>query len=204
MGDDYTSNVPIAFGMLLEEIEAEIDYINQIGASFLDKRDYESSKKALERAEKLTQLEDRVAKLLEEWKGLSAVGVREKLEEPDSKLRPKQAKTSEVKRRNFGRLPRGQKTSESQFFIPILRALDDMGGSAKVGDVLHRVAEIMQPILRDIDYQKLPSPPNEPRWRNTAQWARYRMIRNGLLKNDSKRGVWEITKKGRRTLEESD
>ncbi len=38
------------------------------------------------------------------------------------------------------------------------------------------------------------------RWRNTAQFARNTMVRKGLLKSNSARGIWEITEAGRRFL----
>jgi restriction system protein len=39
-----------------------------------------------------------------------------------------------------------------------------------------------------------------PRWRNTAQWARNSLREEGLIRDDSPRGIWEITDKGRQWL----
>jgi len=50
----------------------------------------------------------------------------------------------------------------------------------------------MQGVLKDVDHQPLASDPDLPRWRNTAQWARAAMVREGLIKGDSRRGIWEI------------
>uniref|UniRef100_A0A7C3EZC1 Restriction system protein Mrr-like N-terminal domain-containing protein n=1 Tax=candidate division WOR-3 bacterium TaxID=2052148 RepID=A0A7C3EZC1_UNCW3 len=41
------------------------------------------------------------------------------------------------------------------------------------------------------------SDPETIRWRNAAQWARYNMVKQGWLKSNSPRGVWEITEAGR-------
>jgi len=60
----------------------------------------------------------------------------------------------------------------------------------------------MKPVLKKVDYDPLASGPDNPRWRNAAQWARNSMIRDGLLKGDSPRGVWEISDKGRAALKE--
>ena len=57
-----------------------------------------------------------------------------------------------------------------------------MGGAGKVAEVLARVGEAMKGTLRDVDYQPLGSSPDMPRWRNTAQWARNSMVKEGLLK----------------------
>jgi restriction system protein len=45
--------------------------------------------------------------------------------------------------------------------------------------------------------------PDNPRWRNAAQWARNSMVNEGLLKKDSPRGVWEISDKGKQYLTQS-
>ena len=58
----------------------------------------------------------------------------------------------------------------------------------------------MQRILRDVDYQPLASDPDRPRWRNTGQWARNRLVKEGLMRGDSQHGVWEINDAGRRYL----
>jgi hypothetical protein len=61
----------------------------------------------------------------------------------------------------------------------------------------------MRGVLKEVDYDPLASDPDLPRWRNAAQWARSMMVKEGLLKADSPRGVWEIADKGRAVLQES-
>ena len=100
-------------------------------------------------------------------------------------------------RRNLGRLPRGIRTPESAFTKPILEALVELGGSAPVSNVLDLVEPQLKSKLKDVDYQPLPSDPNTLRWRNTAQWTRHDLVNQGFLKNDSPRGIWEISEKGR-------
>lgn len=75
-----------------------------------------------------------------------------------------------------------------------------MGGSGKVINVLDRVGQIMKNILKKPDYESLASGNDTPRWRNAARWARNSMVNEGLLKNDSPRGVWEISDKGKEFL----
>jgi hypothetical protein len=95
--------------------------------------------------------------------------------------------------RTGDRLPPGVRTPESAFVLPILRALDELGGSATMQHVLEKVGVAMKERMRDVDYQSLKSDPGRPRWNNTAQWARNSMVEEGLLKKNSPRGVWEIT-----------
>jgi hypothetical protein len=56
-------------------------------------------------------------------------------------------------------------------------------------------------MLNEYDLQPLACNPDNPRWRNAAQWARNSMVNDGLLRNDSPRGEWEITATGRQWLE---
>jgi restriction system protein len=39
-----------------------------------------------------------------------------------------------------------------------------------------------------------------PRWRCTAEWMRNSLREEGLIPDDSPRGIWEITDKGRQWL----
>lgn len=98
------------------------------------------------------------------------------------------------------RLAKGQRTHDKEYTRPILQALIDLGGSAKSSEVLPRVELYMRPILKPVDYDPLPSDPQSPRWRNAAQWVRYTLVQEGLLRPDSPRGVWEITEVGRQFL----
>lgn len=190
MIENNPSNVSSAFEMLLEEVEAEIDFVNGVGAKAFEGRDYDKAKEALERSGTLTAFRDRVAALRKEWEEMAAVAERDEDEE------------TRTARRNLGKLRKGVRTPESAYYQPILQVLDQMGGSGKVAEVLERVGQIMKPVLKKVDYDPLASGPDNPRWRNAAQWARNSMIRDGLLKGDSPRGVWEISDKGRAALKE--
>ncbi len=89
---------------------------------------------------------------------------------------------------------------EEAYFGPILTTLLEEGGRAKMADVLPSVEKRMQGILKKVDYEPLASDQDMPRWRNTAQWARNSMVKDGLLKGDSPRGIWEISHAGRAWL----
>lgn len=186
MIENQPQDVSLAFEILLEEVEAEIDFINGVGAKAFEVRDYDRAKEALERAGVLTVFRDKIAALRREWDLLAAAAEREEDEE------------TRAERRNPGRLRKGVRTPESRYYEPILNMLVDMGGSGKVADVLEKVERVMRPVLKPIDYEPLASDPDNPRWRNAAQWARNSMVKEGLLKPNSPRGVWEISDSGRR------
>jgi len=102
----------------------------------------------------------------------------------------------------MGRLQRGVRTPEDAFYQPILKVLNESGGSAKVNDILAKVKQLMSGVLTQVDYEPLPSQPETPRWSNAAQWARNTMVKEGLLKSNSPWGIWEITDAGRKYLTE--
>lgn len=188
MIENNPTNVTSAFETLLEEVEAEIDFVNGVGARAFEGRDYDRAKEALERTGALTGFRDRVAALRKEWGLLAAAAAQEEDEE------------TRVRRQDLGKLRRGVRNPSESYIRPILQALSEMGGRGETAAVLDRVGEIMKPVLREVDYQPLASNPDNLRWRNAGQWARNSMVNEGLLKADSPRGVWEISEKGRAGL----
>lgn len=85
------------------------------------------------------------------------------------------------------------RTSEKEFYGPILSALIDMGGDGTVAQVLKRVEVSLH--YREADRDLVAK--GEERWRNTARFARKDLVELGLLQQGSPRGRWEISDKGR-------
>jgi hypothetical protein len=113
---------------------------------------------------------------------------------PDESQPPPVAQTDEPGERRT-KLKRGLRTPETAFYVPILQALDELGGTARTAEVVKRVGEFVANVLSPDDREPLPST-GLPRWENTTQFARYSMVRAGLLKPDSPRGTWAISAKG--------
>lgn len=192
MIENNPTNLVAAFEMLLEEIEAEIEFTSKVGAQAFESRDYERARKALERAAQITAFRDKADALRREWDALT--GGRSDDEEGDDEQRSG--------RRDLGRLARGLRTREDAYRLPILQALVDLGGHAPMAEVLEDVRQRMQTTLKEVDFQPLASDPDLLRWRNTAQWAKSAMVKEGLIKSDTRRGIWEISDPGRRFLQE--
>lgn len=93
-----------------------------------------------------------------------------------------------------------RQTPHQGYRLPILRALVAMGGSGEVSKVMQRVAEEMKHSLTPWDRQDISS--GMVRWEKAANWERFEMVREGLVKADSPRGLWEVSDKGRRYLTE--
>jgi hypothetical protein len=92
------------------------------------------------------------------------------------------------------RAPRGALLPESEYELPILRALDERGGSAPASHVIERVGELLAGRLTATDEELLAS--GLVRWRSRTQFVRLRLAQRGDMKSDSPRGVWEISPQG--------
>jgi restriction system protein len=95
-------------------------------------------------------------------------------------------------------MTRKKKEEGSQFvryFGPLLDALRGLGGSGTPDEVVERIAKDLG-LSDEIQNELLSS--GEPRYRNQVAWARFYLVRAGLL-DSSKRGVWSLTERGRGT-----
>lgn len=146
-------------------------------------RNFDDAQWALDQARTLSQLRERVEKLQAEFEDL----LGEATEAPDDRRR----------------LRAGLRTPDAAYNRPVLEALVELGGRANLNDVLELVHKKMRNQLNEHDHAPLPSDGVTPRWRNTAQWARYNLRQQGLLRDDSPRSIWEISEKGRAWLEEN-
>lgn len=82
-----------------------------------------------------------------------------------------------------------------RYFGPLLTALRGLGGSAKAEEAVDRVADDLK-LADDVLNETLPS--GGSRFRNQVAWARFYLVREGLI-DSSKHGVWSLTEKGFRT-----
>jgi uncharacterized protein with von Willebrand factor type A (vWA) domain len=187
--------VYIAFELLLEEIEKAVNIISNEAEQHLKAKDFDKVKALAEYAEQLKDLREKVKALQGEYQTI----VRIFSEKIPTQVQREQVKPTQVRKKKVKeRLKKGLRTPEKQFIIPILEAIIELGGRAKVKDVLERVHDKMKGILNEYDYKPLPYNTKQKRWENTAQWARMMMVEKGLLAKDSPRGIWEITEEGRK------
>lgn len=80
-----------------------------------------------------------------------------------------------------------------QWFGPLLDALRALGGSGTPDEVVDQIARTLKIPDKQLN-ETLPS--GELRFRNQVAWARFYLVREGLL-DSSRRGVWSLTEKGR-------
>ncbi len=84
-------------------------------------------------------------------------------------------------------------TSQSILREYIIQALKEFGGSARRSDVLERMREMLKDRLTPRDFEKRGD--RVIIWENNACWERAAMVREGILKDESKFGYWELAEK---------
>jgi len=93
------------------------------------------------------------------------------------------------------RPPRGMLLEERAYVLPILRTLEQAGGSAPKAEVLAALHVGLKDRLTTSDLGHLAD--GQVRWHNRAVWVRNYMADAGLISRRSPRGLWEITDAGR-------
>lgn len=181
------NDVMAALENFLKEIEIVIKGFNQEGAVALNRGNYKAAKDMIDKAEEVTAFRERIKELKEEWE--------KSFVKKSSKISASEGATTAPIRG----LKRGLRTPRKSYRLPILEALEELGGSAPIGDILESVYKKMRDRLTEYDHQPLPKS-GMLRWRNTAMWCRYDLKEEGLLASNSPRGVWEITSAGRAEL----
>lgn len=86
---------------------------------------------------------------------------------------------------------REPKTSKEVLRKEIVRALEALGGTGQVQQVLDKMEEQLEGNLLPRDLETLSA--GDLVWKNNAKWERYRMALDGILKSDSRRGTWELS-----------
>jgi restriction system protein len=83
--------------------------------------------------------------------------------------------------------------------IPLLKTIEELGGSGKTTDIYPRVTKYFPQLTEEDLIAKLPSSPSTYKWQNLVQWCRQGLVDKGEI-DGSIRGVWKITPKGREHL----
>lgn len=82
-----------------------------------------------------------------------------------------------------------------QYFQPVIDALISLGGSGRPEEVEDAIAEKLGLSEGDRNEQ---IPSGQSRFSNKVNWARFYLVKAGLI-DSSTRGVWSLTEKGRST-----
>lgn len=177
-----------AFNILKGELREALSQLSEKGTQAFGKEEFTSAQTAAQQAKIIKKYLHTLESLHENW-GFVVKGITTKKSNKSAKKRK--------------HLSPGLKTPETDFWIPMLKAILELGGAGATQDVIDLVGRKMADQLNDYDREILRSG-HEKRWRNTVKWARNNMVDEGLLRDDSPYGTWEISKKGRVYLEENE
>lgn len=135
----------------------------------------------------LTQLADELHDILKE--------LRERLGQNSAMPEVKQPKPNGKR----ARTPRSQKlpkTTNTVLREHILRALKKLGGKARMSEVIDEMGRQLEGKLLPGDFA-LRQDGKSIAWKNNAQWERLKMRQEGILRDDSPSGIWELVKEHR-------
>ena len=177
-------HINTSFEVLLEQVEDVVGILNQRGGNSLRFGDYEGARNLMQDAEGITFFRHRVKELQNEWQALFG----------NSENDLGSAKDADQ--------PRGLRTPQETYRLPILACLSELGGKATVEEVLEKVEIKLETMINDYDCESLPSDPRTLRWKSTAFWCGSALVNEELLSNDAQNGMWEITEKGTEYLAE--
>jgi restriction system protein len=186
-----TTDLEAALDLLAMQVREEILRIRNEGADAMKHGDYDTAKSVIDFAGKLELFAGDVDGLVEQWNKIAK----------QHDVEPETVKAI-VGKTFFQRVVKGSITTNKDFYIPLLIALEELGGGGKTQDVIDQVGKVMQGKLKPNDYELLKSEPHTIRWRNKVMWARNSLVNElGYMRSDSPFGVWTISDKGRKWLE---
>lgn len=185
-----TDDVSSALSLLRDSPSEEEQRIRAEGAQAMQNGEYDTATAVIDFAKRLLSFRDKVEGLVTEWDELA-----------DLRDKASPAVQEIVSKRFFGRRKAGDITTQMDYCPYLLEVLVEMGGSGKTRAVIDAVGEKMKAVLKPKDFEPHASNGKQIRWRNTVQWARNLMVNeDGRMKNDSPRGIWEISDRGRKWL----
>jgi restriction system protein len=192
MNKNTTTDVEAALDLLATQVREEIMRIRDEGADAMKQGDYDTAKSVIEFAGKLESFAGDVDKLVGQWTLIAK----------QHDVEPETVKAI-VGKTFFQRARKGTITSDKEFQIPLLQALVKLGGSGKTKQVIDQVGKLMEGKFKPKDFELLKSEPETVRWRNKVMWARNSLVNDlGYMKSDSPFGVWAISDKGRKWLDD--
>ena len=171
-----------AIDSLFQALKSELEDAKSTGAQAFEAGEFEAAQTAAEKGAALGAILENAQQIRDQWQ------VYQEESEPSIEPTPVVSHEPGKKQPKSG-------ASEESFFIPILNALEGMGGKASAEDVLEQVELLVSGELAPSEF--VPVDGGAPRWRETAYSASMLMVRKGLLHTSASKDEWQITPKGR-------
>ena len=149
-----------------KSLRACLRLVNQQAGKLLSKGDYTHAESLVEVAKSVNAFRTEVESLHERWKEINGAG---------------------------GGDAKGEQTPLWEYYQPILQALGDLDGTAKIGELESMIEQLMNRRLLEGDLKMMAG--GRARWQIMIRRARKHMVKEGLLEGDTGR-VWKITSSG--------
>lgn len=94
------------------------------------------------------------------------------------------------------RAHKGEPTQRETYMRAILAILGSGASRQRTKDMKRLVLKRLQGVLKEIDFEPVPSRETDVRWWNSARFARNELVKLGYLRSDSRVGTWELSEKG--------
>jgi restriction system protein len=88
---------------------------------------------------------------------------------------------------------------QKEIEVPLLAAIEQLGGEAKPCDVYPLVTQRFPDLSAEEQEVRLESSASTTKWHNTIQWVRQALVGAGQV-DGSTRGIWKITPAGKQRL----
>lgn len=95
---------------------------------------------------------------------------------------------------------KGKKMPQRDFRSHLLKVMIELGGSAYAKDIREMLEPQVRPLLGPADLA--PVSTGDPRWWNAVCWERNDLVKEGLFRKDSDRGIWELSDRGRQAAKQ--
>jgi len=94
----------------------------------------------------------------------------------------------------------GRLTPRNTLIRAIVQVMEQMGNSGHKREIHNRLGDVLAGVLNSEDHELDSS--GQVTWHHQADWARMYMAQVGILKNDSPRGIWELSKNYQKLMDE--
>lgn len=94
----------------------------------------------------------------------------------------------------------GRLTPRNTLIRAIVQVMEQMGTSGHKREIHNRLEDVLAGVLNSEDYALDSS--GQVTWHHQADWARMYMAQVGILKNDSPRGIWELSKNYQKLMDD--
>ena len=179
-----SSGVESAFRRLIKKLSTCQKQINSSAAGDMKSGDYESAQKWIEVGRSVSDFTGRTTAFAHEWKRLVKTA---RITETNN--RPNQASTASARKTT--------RTPTWRFCAPSLKALDGMGGTATLDEIIGALQESLAGTLTESDL-KLAKARGIPRWHIAVQRCYRQCQKEGWIEKQTRRDrSWKITSKGK-------